>query len=286
MRNQLFTRTTGMIAAAMTTVLILTFAAAMTVSAQADGPDWKQAPTGLTVTAGDQAGELDITWDPNPQTSKTLSDYRVTWTPDGQDFKTNDQTDWYAYPTTNEVSVAGLDAGAAYQVRVRARYDDGRKSTWSDVATGQAAAPTALTNFAATGQPAVTGTAEVGETLTAATSAISDGNGLTNAVFTHQWVRSASGTDTDISDATGSTYVITNSDVDTAIKVRVNFTDDDGYSETLTSNATTSVPVPAPVIVPPEEPQIAQAAGDDDEPVVLDTWSLKPSGSASATSSD
>ena len=72
--------------------------------------------------------------------------------------------------------------------------------------------------------------------------------------------------------------MITNADVDAAIKVRVSFTDDDGYSETLISNATTSVPVPAPVIVPPEEPQIAQAAGDDDEPVVLDDWSLKPSG--------
>ena len=57
---------------------------------------------------------------------------------------------------------------------------------------------------------------------------------------------------------------VTNADIDTAIKVRVNFTDDDGYSETLTSNATASVPVPAPVIVPPEAPQIAQAAVDAD----------------------
>ena len=98
--------------------------------------------------------------------------------------------------------------------------------------------------------------------LTVATSAISDDNGLTNAVFSHQWVRSANGSDNEITDATGSTYVITNADIDKAIKVRVSFTDDDGYSETLTSNATTSVPVPAPVIVPPEEPQIAQASHD------------------------
>ena len=56
--------------------------------------------------------------------------------------------------------------------------------------------------------------------------------------------------------------MVTNADVDTAIKVRVSFTDDDAYSETLTSNATTSVPVPAPVIVPPEEPQIAEASHD------------------------
>ena len=97
---------------AMTAIAaILAFAAVMTVSAQSDDPDWKLAPTGLNVSAGDQAGELNITWDAHPQTTKTLSDYRVTWTPDGESFKTNDHTEWYAYPTTNQVSVTGLDAG-------------------------------------------------------------------------------------------------------------------------------------------------------------------------------
>ena len=104
--------------------MIALMAVFMTVTVQADDPDWKQSPTGLTVSAGDQAGEIDITWDPESQTSKTLSDYRVTWTPDGEGFKTNDQTDWYAYPTTNQVTVTGLDAGATHQVRVRARYND------------------------------------------------------------------------------------------------------------------------------------------------------------------
>ena len=119
-------------------MMIALMAVLMTVGVQADGPDWKQAPTGLTVTAGDQAGEIDIAWDPHPQTTKTLSDYRVTWTPDGESFKSNDQTEWYAYPTTNQMTAAGLDEGAAYQVRVRARYDDNRKSGWTQVVTGQA----------------------------------------------------------------------------------------------------------------------------------------------------
>ena len=135
--NILATRTTAVFAA-IAAVIILAFAMVMTVSAQSNTPDWKQAPTGLSVTAGDQAGELDITWDPESQTSKTLSDYRVTWTPDGEPFKTKNQTDWYAYPTTNQVSVTDLEAGATYQVRVRARYEDAKKSNWSDVATGAA----------------------------------------------------------------------------------------------------------------------------------------------------
>ena len=141
--NKLANRTTGMITAVMTAVLITAFAAVMTVSAQSDDPDWKLAPTRLNVTAGDQAGELNIIWDAHPQTSKTLSDYRVTWTPDGESFKPNDQTEWYAYPTTNQVSVAGLEAGTTYKIRVRARYDDNKKSRWSDVVTASSAEDTA-----------------------------------------------------------------------------------------------------------------------------------------------
>ena len=136
--NQLAIRTTS-IFAAITAVVILAFAMVMTVSAQSDDPDWKQAPTGLTVAAGDAAGELNLTWDAHPQTTKTLQDYRVTWTPDGEAFRPNSDTDWYAYPTTNEVTVTGLDAGETYKVRVRARYDGNKKSSWSDVVTGDAA---------------------------------------------------------------------------------------------------------------------------------------------------
>ena len=138
--NQLTTRTTAVFA--MIAMIILAFAAVMTVSAQSDDPDWKLAPTGLTVTAGDAAGELEITWDASSPTTKTLSDYRVSWTPDGEPFKTPNQTDWFAYPTTNQVTVTGLDAGATYKVRVRARYDDNKKSRWSQVQNGEAT-PTA-----------------------------------------------------------------------------------------------------------------------------------------------
>ena len=140
--NQFAIRTTS-IFAAMTAMIILVFAAVMTVSAQSDDPDWKLAPTGLNVVAGDEAGELDLMWDPHPQTTKALSDYRVTWTPDGEDFKTNDQTDWYAYPTTNQVTVTGLDAGQTYKVKVRARYEDNKKSRWSQVQNGEAASAAA-----------------------------------------------------------------------------------------------------------------------------------------------
>ena len=117
---------------------ILAFTTIMTVSAQAEAPDWKNAPTGLNVMAGDQAGNLDVAWDPLQPNGKTLSDYQVTWAPDGENFKNKNQTEWHDYPTTNEVSVTGLDAGATYKVKVRARYDDNKKSDWTDVIFGQA----------------------------------------------------------------------------------------------------------------------------------------------------
>ena len=43
-------------------------------------------------------------------------------------------------------------------------------------------------NTPATGAPTITGTAQVGETLTASTSAIDDADGLDNAVFAYQWL--------------------------------------------------------------------------------------------------
>ena len=92
------------------------------------------------------------------------------------------------------------------KVQVSFTDDDGYSETLTSDATATVPEPTSQNN-AATGQPTVSGTAEVGETLTAGTSAISDDNGLANATFNYQWVRSANGTDTDISGATASSYL-------------------------------------------------------------------------------
>ena len=101
-------------------------------------------------------------------------------------------------------------------------------------------------NSPATSAPTVTGTARVGETLTAVTSGITDADGLTNATFTYQWVAGGS----DISGATGSTYTLTASDQGQTVQVRVSFTDDAGNEETLTSEATAAVAAaPAPLTV-------------------------------------
>ena len=97
-------------------------------------------------------------------------------------------------------------------------------------------------NTAATGTPAISGTPQVGEELTASTSGISDADGLDNASFGYQWIR----TDTDIDGATGSTYTPVAADEGERLKVRVGFTDDVGHDESLVSAATDAVAAAPP----------------------------------------
>ena len=109
----------------------------------------------------------------------------------------------------------------------------------------------ASTNNSPTGGPGITGLPTIGEVLTATVSGIDDADGLQNASFSYQWVRHdpVTNTDTDIPGATGSTYTVTRQDRDRAIKVRVEFTDDGGNNEELTSFALLILPpVNTPVI--------------------------------------
>ena len=100
-------------------------------------------------------------------------------------------------------------------------------------------------NLRATGAPTIVGTAQAGETLTVDTSGIADEDGLEDATFSYQWVRNDGATGTNIEDATGSSYTLTEDDEGKAIKVQVTFTDAAGNQETLTSTETAAVE-PAP----------------------------------------
>ena len=103
-------------------------------------------------------------------------------------------------------------------------------------------------NSPATGAPTISGTVQVNETLTADISGIADADGLTSllygSLYSYQWIRNDGTTETDIENAASSTYTLSDADVGKTIKVRVSFTDDRGYEETLTSAATTAVTRP------------------------------------------
>ena len=96
-------------------------------------------------------------------------------------------------------------------------------------------------NSPATGLPTISGTVQVGETLTADTSAIADEDGLNDVSYSYQWSRNDGNADTDIEDATDSMYTLVTADQGKTTKVKVSFTDDAGNAESLTSAATATV---------------------------------------------
>ena len=93
-------------------------------------------------------------------------------------------------------------------------------------------------NQAPTGLPVISGTVQVGYTLTAGTSGIGDADGLTGAEFTYQWLQN----DALLAGETGKAYLVKASDSGHRLKARVYFRDDRGTPETLTSAATVAIP--------------------------------------------
>ena len=146
-----------------------------------------------------------------------------------------DDTD-IAGATNATYTLAGSEENKAITVQVSFTDDAGNEETLTSAATGAVAAEP-QTNSPATGALTITGTVQVGETLTANTSGIADADGLSNVQYEYQWL----GDEADISGATNAAYTLADTDEGKAIKVQVSFTDDAGNEETLTSGATEAV---------------------------------------------
>ena len=107
-------------------------------------------------------------------------------------------------------------------------------------------AETVTSNAAPAGLPEISGTAQVGETLTASAAAITDADGTENATFAWQWLANDGTDDSEIAGATNATYEAAPADAGKTLKVRVTFTDDKGTAEVLVSAATEAVAAVAP----------------------------------------
>ena len=90
-------------------------------------------------------------------------------------------------------------------------------------------------NNRATGAPSISGVLQEDEELTADTAGIADADGV--GTLAYQWLADG----TAISGATSSTYTLTATEVGDAISLTVTFTDNEGYSESLTSAETHDV---------------------------------------------
>ena len=154
-----------------------------------------------------------------------------------------------ASATASAYTLVDADLGTTLKVRVSFTDDASNAETLTSAAT---AAVAAAPNTPATGAPTITGTAQVGQTLTASTTGIADADGLTSPGYTYQWIR-VNGTEADIAGENSSTYTLVAADLGTTLKVRVSFTDDASNAETLTSAAT------APVTAAPNTPATGAA---------------------------
>ena len=204
----------------------LTSTATATVEARSNRPATGQP----TILGTAQVGET-LTADTSSITDADgLSSvaYGYQWLADGADI---------AGASGSSYTLTDSEVGKTVQVQVTFTDDEGHEETLTSTAT---ATVDARPNSPATGQPAISGTVQVGETLTASTSGIADDDGLSSVAYGYQWLADG----TDIAGATATTYTLQATDEGAAIKVRVSFTDDAGHEETLTSKATKPVALP------------------------------------------
>ena len=190
---------------------------------------------------------IHVSWqEPGSNGGSDITSYSVQWKRASGSWSMAEDVSQSVTQNTN-YTITNLSPGVEYSVRVIATnaVGDGLPSTEAS----------ATLNSPATGQPTISGNAQVGETLSARASGIADADGLTNATYSYQWIRNSSGTDSDIENATHSTYTLTSDDEAKAIKVRVSFNDDAGNAESLTSEATGVVaPEPIPLTAEFYEP--------------------------------
>ena len=215
--------------------LTSTATAEVAAGAPADPPG---QPRNLTGVANSD-GTVTLSWEaPN---DGTVTGYQILRRRPSEGENTllvhvNDTRNTATEYTDSAVTPAVLHA---YRVKAINAVGLSSQSNFVNVTPGQPTEP--AQNSPATGRPQISGTAQVGETLTASTSHIADSDGLNNAAFSYRWIRNDGSTDTDIQDATGASHTLVDADEGRTIKVEVNFADDAGNAETLTSAATTSV---------------------------------------------
>ena len=205
----------------------LTSAATGAVATRPNNP----ATGALTITGTAQVGQTltaDTTGIADADGLTNVS-YTYQWLADDTDI---------SGATSRTYTPTDSDEGKTLKVTVAFADDEGNEESLTSEAT---AAVAARPNSLATGAPTISGTAQVGQTLTASITGIADADGLSGETFTYQWVSSDGTTDTDIENATGSTYKLVAVDAGKAVKVRVTFTDDAGNPETRTSAPTGAV---------------------------------------------
>ena len=177
-------------------------------------------PTGLSATASHD--QVTLTWDDPGDDS--ITGYVILRRnrdddPKGHFDELVENTGTAA--TTHSDDSVKADTTYTYRIKAINQHGVSKRSRWFHIDTPAAPEPV---NSPATGAPAISGTVQVGEELTAGTSGIADEDGLENATFGYQWLAG----DSDIAGAAGPAYTLADTDEGKTVRVRVSFTDDRG----------------------------------------------------------
>ena len=199
------------------------------------------SPDGATL-ASESGIEVKL-WDMATNTnSATLSGGRVksvAFSPDGAILASGSGSEvklWDMATNTNSATLSGHTdeiksvAFSPDAATLASGSDDGTILLWD---TSEWTTPPVV-NRPPTGVVTISGTAEVGEPLTADASAVMDPDGPETLQFSYQWLADAS----PIADATSQTYTLTANEIGKKIRVRVSYIDGLGALVNITSGET------------------------------------------------
>ena len=178
-------------------------------------PVFASADTSYTASVGDTVSRITV--------SATASDSNaaIAYLDGSDDALTDADT-----ASTDSFEVDLLVGSNVIKVKVTAE-DGTTTKTYTVTVTRPSVAQTN-----ATGQPAISGQPIKGAVLTAGLGSIADPDGTTGATFTYTWLRcDSNGNNCDTEAGTGGTYTLVSADVGKRFRLRANFTDAAGNSE-------------------------------------------------------
>ena len=212
-------------------VTVLAAGSSATVSISGGGTVTEGDEATFTVTLSDSPGADLVVDYATAAGTAGASDFAATNGTLTFDANTTTLSQTFTVPTIDDVLVEGDETFTA----TLSANSSSPLPTGFILGTATATATIAAGNSPATGEPTISGTPEVGQTLTAVTSAIRDTDGL--GEFSYEWLEDggpASG-----SNNTSETFVLTQSHLFGVISVQVSFTDAAGNDESLTSAGVT-----------------------------------------------
>ena len=167
-------------------------------------------------------------------------------------------------------TIVAADVGKTLKVRVSFTDDAENPETLTSAPTGTVSSQR---NSPTTGLPTISGTAQVGQTLTVDTSGIADADGLTNASYGGTWYAGGGYLRVLIGQGYDLSYTVSRRDVGMTLEITVNFRDDAGKSVLVDSAPTVAVTPTSPAA--PESFTVSQNNdGDLELSWQAPTWDL------------